>query len=126
MGFCSFWFGVFSFFDLNYHSVFTHQRGEGGVGERALVQGAALIGAQGGLEDIRVVAHDAQGLGYHVLAVGEKLHKLLERGLAQGREKQAGRRNVTGDKGLAVGSLLRQRGQAAVIVCRLIKNAVLF
>ena len=58
--------------------------------------------------------------------LGNKLDKLLERGLAQGREKQAGRRNVTGDKGLAVGSLLRQRGQAAVIVCRLIKNAVLF
>ena len=116
----------FFLFGLNYHSVFTHQRGEGGVGEGALVQGATLIGAQGGLEDIRVVAHDAQGLGYHVLAVGEKLHKLLERGLAQGREKQAGRRNVTGDKGLAVGSLLRQRGQAAAIVCRLIKNAVLF
>ena len=78
-----------------------------------------------GAEKIKVIK-EIRGITGLGLAVGEKLHKLLERGLAQGREKQAGRRNVTGDKGLAVGSLLRQRGQAAVIVCRLIKNAVLF
>ena len=41
--------------------------------------------------------------------LGVDIHKLLERSLAQGREEQAGRGNVTGDKGPAVGGFLRKR-----------------
>ena len=57
--------------NLDYQPIFVTQGKQRAFIERALVQGAALIHAQSGLEHVGVIADYAQGLVYHVLTVGK-------------------------------------------------------
>ena len=58
--------------------------------------------------------------------LGVDVDQILERRLAERGEKQARRRKIARDPRLAVRCLARERGKAAVIVCRLVENAALF
>ena len=122
------------------------QHGQRGGHVRAREAPAVLV-AREGHED-RLVAHAAHGQHggacvrerHHRLddeqinagrlepgrLLGVDVDQILERRLAERGEKQACRRKIARDPRLAVRCLARERGKAAVIVCRLIENAALF